>query len=134
MEFWMSNEKPAPERKRKQITSALEAHEEYLKMRTVILGGRMRAMQSAIITMGPDDAKKLGYKWPWRTAVDSLRRLVKSMNLQADYTIRKYETATPGVWAIQATYEPPIVKGAAPHAEAMRTDAKRAQGRPRKTA
>ncbi len=112
MEFWMSGTKPAPERKRKQITSALEAHEEYLKLKGAIIGGRMRAMQSALITMGPEDAKALGYKWPWRTAVDSLRRLVKSMGLEADYTIRKYETATPGVWCIMATYEPPMAKAA----------------------
>jgi hypothetical protein len=88
-------------------------------------------MQSAIITMGPDDAKKLGYKWPWRTVVDSLRRMVKSMNLEADYNIRKYETATPGVWAIVATYEPPVVK-ATPHQVA--TAPARRPGRPRKTA
>lgn len=131
MEFWMTTEKPAPERKRKQITSALEAHEEYMKIRAVIISGRMRPMQSAIITLGPSDAKQLGYKWPWRTATDSLRRLVKSMGLEADYSIRKYETSTPGVWAIQATYEPPISKNQ-PHAE--QPAQKRAPGRPRKTA
>jgi hypothetical protein len=132
MEFWMSDAKPAPERKRKQITSELEAHDEYLKIKNVILSGRMRPMQSAIITMGPDDAKKLGYKWPWRTVVDNLRRLVKSMNLEADYQIRKYETATPGTWAIVATYEPPMTK--AQPREVSHTEEKRRPGRPRKMA
>lgn len=133
MEFWLSSsEKPAPERKRKNVTSALEAHEEYLKLKQVILGGRMRPMQSAIVTMGPNDAKQLQYKWPWRTMTDSLRRLVKSMGLEADYTVRKYETATPGTWAIQVTYEPPMSK-AQPHAEQI-AQPRRAPGRPRKTA
>lgn len=131
MEFWLSDAKPAPERKRKQITSALEEHEEYLKIKSVILGGRMRPMQSAIITMGPDDAKKLGYKWPWRTTVDSLRRLVKSMGLEKDFSIRKYETSNSGTWAIVATYEPPMVKTAQPHEVAP---AIRRPGRPRRTA
>ncbi len=131
MEFWLSDTKPVPERKRKQITSELEAHDEYLKIKNVILSGRMRPMQSAIITMGPEDAKKLGYKWPWRTAVDSLRRLVKSMGLEADYAVKKYETSTPGVWAIVATYEPPITK-AQPHQVAAAPA--RRPGRPRKTA
>lgn len=108
MEFWMSDSKPAPERKRKNVTSALEAHDEYLKIKNVILSGRMKPMQSAIITMGPEDVKQLGYKWPWRTAVDGLRRLIKSMGLEADYSVRKYECSTPGIWAIVATYEPPI--------------------------
>lgn len=101
----MSDTKPAPKRKRKQITSTLEEHEEYQKIKAVILEGRIRPMQSAIITMGPDDAKKLGYKWPWRTAVDSLRRLVKSVGREAEISVRKYETTTPGVWAIVATNE-----------------------------
>lgn len=144
MEFWMSSDRPAPERKRKQVTSALEEHEEYLKLRTVILSGRMRPNQQAIITMGPDDAKKMNYKWPWRTAVDSLRRFVKSMNLETEYAIRKFETATPGVWAITVTYDPPMgrtgtvqsTRGAynaaqeAPQASQVR----RAPGRPRKSA
>ena len=109
MEFYLSDDtRPIPERKRKLITSALEGHTEYNQIKSVILSGRMKPMQTAVITMGPADAKKLGFKWPWRTAVDSLRRLVRSMNLQNDFTIRKYETAAPGVWAIVATYEPPM--------------------------
>jgi hypothetical protein len=111
MEFYLSDDtRPIPERKRKLITSALEGHTEYNQIKSVILSGRMKPMQTAVITMGPADAKKLGFKWPWRTAVDSLRRLVRSMNLQNDFTIRKYETAAPGVWAIVATYEPPMAK------------------------
>jgi hypothetical protein len=133
MEFWISdadgNGKPKPERKRKNVVNALESHEEYLKMKNVILSGRMKPMQSAVITMGPADSKQLGYKWPWRTAVDSLRRLVKSMGLQSDYTIRKYETSTSGVWAILATYEPPMT-AAQPRSEAPRQPA----ARPRKRA
>ena len=111
MEFYLSDDtRPIPERKRKLITSALEGHTEYNQIKSVILSGRMKPMQTAVITMGPADAKKLGFKWPWRTAVDSLRRLVRSMNLQNDFTIRKYETAAPGVWAIVATYAPPMAK------------------------
>lgn len=132
MEFWMSDAKPVPERKRKQITNELEAHDEYLKIKNVILSGRMRPMQSAIITMGPEDVKKFGYKWPWRTAVDNLRRLVKSMGAETEFSVRKYETATPGVWAIVATYEPPMVKSAQPREVAP--SEKRHPGRPRKSA
>lgn len=120
MEFYLTDgsngAKPVPERKRKLVTNALEEHEEYLKMKNVILSGRMKPLQTAVIKMGPTDAEKLGYKWPWRTAVDSLRRLVKSMGMEADYTIRKYETSTPGVWAILATYEPPIAATGRPEA------------------
>jgi hypothetical protein len=123
MKFWMSTEGPAPVRKRKQITNALEEHAEYSQLKAVITHGRMRQNQEAYITMGTTDAQKLGYKWPWRAAVDSLRRYVKSMGLETDYTISKYETDTPGVWAIRVRYEPPMVKTAVPHAEATRGEA-----------
>lgn len=108
MKFWTTDDAPAPQRKRKLIVSALEEHQEYIQMKQLILSGRMRPQQSAIITMGPEDAKKLRYTWPWRTAVDNLRRLVTRMGWTADYHIRKYQTATKGVWAVQVTYEPPI--------------------------
>lgn len=133
MKFWRSSEAPAPPRKRKQITNALEEHAEYSQIKAVITHGRMRQNEEAYITMGPSDAEKLGYKWPWRAAVDSLRRYVKSMGLEADYVVSKYETDTPGVWAIRVRYEPPIVQGAMPHAEQV-SSRKRAVGRPRKTA
>jgi len=72
---------------------------------------------------------------PWRAAVDSLRRYVKSMGLETDYTVSKYETDTPGVWAIRVRYEPPIVKGAVPHAEVTRGEAvAKRRGRSRQTA
>lgn len=133
MKFWMNTQAPAPTRKRKQITNALEEHAEYSQLKAVITHGRMKPFQEAYITMGPDDASKVGYKWPWRSAVDSLRRYVKSMGLQTDYTVTKYETDTPGVWAVRVRYEPPMVKGAVPHAETTAVQ-KRSPGRPRKTA
>lgn len=133
MKFWMSSQAPPPVRKRKQITNALEEHTEYAQLKGVITHGRMRRNEEAYITMGPSDADQLGYKWPWRAAVDSLRRYVKSMGLETDYVVSKYETDTPGVWAIRVRYEPPMVKGAVPHAEAPAA-ARRAPGRPRKMA
>ena len=132
MEFWLSTDRPAPERKRKNVTNALESHEAYLKLKNMVLSGRMRPMQSAILTMGPDDAKALDYKWPWRSAVDSMRRLLKSMHMESEYVLRKWETNSPGIWAVQVTYEPPMT-AAQPHAEPARQSNLR-RGRPRKTA
>ncbi|HEY6766611.1 MAG TPA: hypothetical protein VI386_17770 [Candidatus Sulfotelmatobacter sp.] len=130
MEFWLSSDAaPIPERKRKLVTNALEAHEEYNKLKAVIMGGRMRPHQTAVITMGPKDAEALGFKWPWRTATDNLRRFVRSMGLEADFEVRKYETATTGVWAITATYNPPMVKTAVPRPEVPAVE-KRRPGRP----
>lgn len=133
MKFWTSENGPPPARKRKQVTSELDKHEEYLKLKAMLFSGRMRPNEMAGIYMGPDDAKKLGYKWPWRTATDSLRRLVRSMHLEADYEVTKYETDQSGVWFVGIKYNPPLVKSAQAH-EVPVAQAKRAPGRPRKTA
>lgn len=123
MEFFLTSDNlPAPPRKRKQVSNALENLEEYMQLRAAVLGGRMRPMQSAIITVGQDEAKRLDYKFPWRAIVDNMRRLIRASGLEADYVVRKYETATPGIWAVQVTYDPPRVKTAVPHAEAARED------------
>ena len=133
MEFWLTSEKqPVPRRKRKDVSSALDQHEEYLALRGAILGGRMRPQQAAILKVGPDDIKKIGFKWPWRAIVDNLRRLIKSMNLESDFEVKKYETDTPGVWAVVVTYTPPMTS-VQPHAETPAAPRK-PLGRPRKTA
>lgn len=132
MEFFLTTaERQAPPRKRKQVANALESIEEYMQLRAAVLSGRMRPMQSAVVTMGPEEIKKLNYKFPWRAAVDSMRRLIKASGLEADYVVRKYETSTPGVWAVQVTYDPPRVKSEQPHQVAA---AESRKGRPRKTA
>ena len=143
MKFFIADEKnPAPKRKRKLVVNALEQHEEYLQMKKIILSGLMRPMQSAVITMGPEDIKALHFKWPWRTAVDQLRRLVRSLGISTEYSIKKYQTTTPGVWAVQVTYEPPLAPVAAVAADETehswrKNDFKRAErrrNRPRKMA
>lgn len=131
MEFGLSTDKPAPARKRKEVTSALESHEEYMKLKNVVLSGRMRPMQSAWISMGPEDAKQIGYKWPHRTATDGIRRMIKSMGLESGYEVRKYESGAPGVWVVMVTYTPPMTS-AQPRAEMPAQ--RKPLGRPRKTA
>lgn len=130
MKFGMG---PAPARKRKQVTNELDRHDEYLQLKAVLMHGRLKPHETAYILMGPDDAKALGYKWPWRSATDSLRRLIRSMGLERDYRVVKYETDTPGTWCIRLSYEPPMsktqVSGAVQTPAAAKT-----RGRPRKTA
>lgn len=131
MKFWKSSDPtPAPARKRKNIVSELDKHEEYQKLRQYVLAGKMRQGEQAGIFLGPDDVKSLGYKWPERTVTDSLRKLIKSMGLEADYTVVKYMTDTDGIWFVKVTYNPPFVKTAHPHAE-QPAQPKRAPGRPR---
>lgn len=55
---------------------------------------------------GPQDIRDLGLKWPWRTAADRLRRLVRDVGKEAEYQVVKYETDTPGVWFVRVTYRP----------------------------
>jgi hypothetical protein len=119
MEFYLTSaDRPAPPRKRKQVSNALEELEEYLQLKAAILHGRMRPMQAAVLTMGPEEVKKLEYKFPWRAAVDSLRRMLRTNGLEADYVVRKYQhPSQEGTWVVTVTYDPPRVKTAVPHAE-----------------
>lgn len=134
MKFWKSTDPtPAPQRKRKNIVSELDKHEEFQKLKAIIRSGRMRQGEAVGIFLGPEDAKTLGYKWPERTATDALRKLIKSMGLESDFSVFKYETDISGIYFVRVTYNPPMVKSAQPHAEQPAT-LKRAPGRPRKTA
>jgi len=131
MKFGMG---PAPSRKRKNVTNELDKHTEYQQLKAVLLNGRLRPHEMAYITMGPDDAKILGYKWPWRAATDQLRRLIKQMRLEKDYRVVKYETYSAGTWCVRLSYEPPPVKTATSGAQEVPAAARSQRGRPRKIA
>jgi hypothetical protein len=99
----------APKRKSKPKPNPFEQHGEYLKLKALIANGKMKPQEVAGIYLDGSDAKALDLKYPARTAADSLRCFVRQMGLAADYHIVKYETDTPGVWAVSVTYEPPRV-------------------------
>jgi len=111
-----------PERKKKEILSKLEQVEDYLALRQAVLGGRMKPMQEACILFGPEDAKRLNYKYPARVASDGLKRMLRSAGLNVDYSVVKYETDTPGIWCVKVRYEPPIATGV------PKTEKKRGRG------
>lgn len=96
-----------PRAKRKRKVTPLDKHEAYLQLRHMILEGRMKPYQQIGLFLGPEDQKSLDMKWPWRTAADRLRALVREIGAEADYHIKKFETDTPGVWFVRVTYNPP---------------------------
>lgn len=104
MKFSIGN---PPPRKRKDVSNALETFNEYLQMKAWISSGRAKPMETGSLLMGPEEQKKLDYKFPWRAASDSLKRFIKGLGLEADYHVKKYMTDTPGIWAVSVTYEPP---------------------------
>src|ERR1039458_5393522 len=91
----------APRRKHKNVANALDGHEDYQKLRAVILNGSLQRGQTAFITLGPVDAEQLQLKWPWRAAADGLRRLARQ-----GYELSKYETDAPGVWCVRVRRAP----------------------------
>lgn len=130
MKFWKSSDPtPAPQRKRKNVVSEIEKHEEYQKLKQLVLSGRMRQGESAGILLGPEDGKALNHKFPERSATEAMRKLVKSMGMEADYSVVKYMTDNQGIWFVRVTYNPPMVKSAQPHVEQPA-----APRRPRRTA
>ncbi len=97
-----------PRRKGKPKANPLERHEDYLKLKAMIANGRMKPQESAGILLDAADRQKLDLKYPARAAADSLRRFVRGLGLASDYHVVKYETDTPGVWAVTVTYAPPM--------------------------
>jgi hypothetical protein len=99
-----------PRRKRKPKSTPLDSYEPYLKLRSLILNGKMRPFQQVGILFDREDSDKLEMKWPWRTVAERIRNLVKELGLESDYKIVKYETDTPGVWFVRVDYVPPVSK------------------------
>lgn len=98
-----------PSRKAKTKHNPLEDSEPYLALRRMILDGKLKPLQQMGIFFGPEDQKTLGMKWPWRTAADRLRKMLRENHLESDYEILKYETDQKGVWFVRVTHTPPEV-------------------------
>jgi len=97
---------PPPRRKGKPKPNVLDKHEAYVTIKNLIMQGKMTPYQQIGLFFGPDDCVSLGLKWPWRTAADRLRRLIRTLRLESEYRIAKYETDTPGVWFVRVTRQP----------------------------
>jgi hypothetical protein len=93
-------------RKGKPKPNVLEEHDEYLTVTNMIRQNKMKPGQQVGISFGPDDMRLLEQKWPWRTAADRLKKLLKQLHLQADYRVVKYETDMPGIWYVKVTRQP----------------------------
>ena len=89
-----------PKRKPKPKPSFLEDCEEFRKLKAVILNGNLAPATEAGLYFDQKDVDVLQVKFPWRMAVDRLRKLVKSMGLESQYQVRKYETDIPGQWFV----------------------------------
>jgi hypothetical protein len=97
---------PSPKRKGKPKPNVLDKHEDYVTIKNLIMQGKMLPYQQIGLFFGPDDCRMLGLKWPWRTAADRLRRLIRVLRLDGEYRVAKYETDTPGVWFVRVTRQP----------------------------
>jgi hypothetical protein len=96
-----------PQWKGKPKTSPLDTDVEFLKLRTTILGGKLKPFEfTGIEVYEEQDSKRLKTKNPARLVRDHLRRILREANLEPDYSITCRETSTPGVWAVVVTHEP----------------------------
>lgn len=89
-----------PKRKARPKPNPLDKLEVYIQLKTLISHNKIRPSEEYGITIDPADSKKLGLKYPARTAADGLRRFVRELGLQSEYQIVKYETRDPGTWYV----------------------------------
>jgi hypothetical protein len=62
-----------PDRKRKPKSTPLDDFEPYIKLKAIILNGKMLPDQQIGILFDKADCKTLGMKAPWRTVSERLR-------------------------------------------------------------
>jgi len=97
-----------PKRKRKPKPNPWDRQQDFQALKAAITGGRMtpketRTMLIDVAEMGP----KLCLKDPARAAADAMRRFIREMGLSTDYWSEKFETRTPGQYALVVCYDPP---------------------------
>lgn len=98
-----------PRRKGKPKENPLERLDVYLQLKAIIAGGKMKPQEIKTLILDASDGNRLGLKFPARAAADSLRRFLRGSGLASDYRVIKYETDSPGVWAVSVSYEPPMI-------------------------
>jgi hypothetical protein len=110
-----------PKRKGKPKPNPIDNMDAFLQLKSIILNDKMNPQQELALFFGPQEVKELNQKFPWRVAVDRLRRLIKSVGLESEYRIRKYETDTRGVWAVLVQRTPPMVAAVSDRRRLKRT-------------
>jgi hypothetical protein len=110
-----------PKRKGKPKPNPIDNMDAFLQLKSIILNDKMNPHQELALFFGPQEVKELNQKFPWRVAVDRLRRLIKSVGLESEYRIRKYETDTRGVWAVLVQRTPPMVAAVSDRRRLKRT-------------
>jgi hypothetical protein len=102
----MKFSKEPPRRKRKHYSNPVTDHPAFAQL----LKAMRKDTARAGLTFGPDDARALGVKFPWRVAADALRKVIRDERLP--YFSSKYQTEDGG-WAVQVVRRPekPIEEG-----------------------
>ena len=96
-----------PKRKSKPKPNPWDRNEEFQALKAAIAGGRMKPMEQKFMHIHQAKmGERMGLKDPARAAADSMRRYIRALGVEADYWSEKYETQTPGVFALVVTYEP----------------------------
>jgi hypothetical protein len=96
-----------PEWKGKPKASPLDTDVDFLQLRTMILGGRMKPFEEAgMLIHESTDGVRLNAKNPARLVRDHLRRILKESKLEPDFEITCRLTATPGEWGVWVKHLP----------------------------
>lgn len=90
----------------KPKTTTLDGDPDFQK-RAKILSNTMKPFEEAgLVVEEKADGERLQTKNPARLVRDHLRRLLKQVNLEADFSITCRQTQEPGVWGVWVRYEP----------------------------
>ena len=90
-----------PEWKGKPKASPLDGDADFQQLKQVIISGSMkRNEQAGLYVHEIEDGKRLGLKYPARTVRDTLNRLLKDNELEANYKVTCRLTAEDDIWGV----------------------------------
>jgi hypothetical protein len=111
MAIYSSKEHPVPRRKSKPKPNPWENDADFMALKAAIANGKMKPQEQLWMYIDePAAQKKMGLKFPARTANDTMNRFIKSLGLASDYYSEKYGTNIPGQMILAITYDPPRSK------------------------
>ena len=97
-----------PKWKSKPKASPLDTDVDFLSLCNDILRGKIGEFEQRTLMVHEEtDGKRLNTKHPARLVADHLRKMMRAANLEAEYTITRRQTDTPGEWGVMVTHEPP---------------------------
>lgn len=109
MSFILNPKQPA-KRTQPLHVNPIEQLEDFTKLKSAIVNGRFTPLMMAEIHVRGKEYAELGIKDPARTFAARLKKLLRTLKLDSDYSVVVIKATDLGWPVIRVTYEPPMTQ------------------------